>query len=453
MKLMNKVILGSIVIYCVFIQSSFATTGKVNTTAVRIREENNTNANILTNIYENDEVEILEETGDWYKIQYKTYTGYVKKDYINQINNSDNSNNTSTNTNTSTNANTNTNMNTNTNTNTDNHSGSANTNNDYTTKGTLKMTSQLRMLPSYFSTQTEEISQGAEVTILTEMNHWVQITDGVVSGWLLKTKIADAMAPVIIDNEETTATDTEKNTAQENVANRIENQTINPQENTSHSANNETVAQEVTSQTTGKINVETARVRASASTSAEAVNVLDYGDEVTISAEEGDWYKISSGNITGYVSKKLVTITNNKEDDNITSRSLSQDRGINGNSVVEFAKQYLGYAYILGGKTPATGFDCSGFTQYVFAHFEYQLANTASDQTNVGREIAREDLKEGDLILFYDEGKTKIGHTGIYIGNGDFIHAANPKRGVVIDNVNSNSYYNERYVTARRIIE
>ena len=67
--------------------------------------------------------------------------------------------------------------------------------------------------------------------------------------------------------------------------------------------------------------------------------------------------------------------------------------------------------------------------------------------------MSRNDLRPGDLILFYDEAKTKIGHTGIYISNGDFIHSANPQRGVVIDNINTNSYYNERYIVAKRIVE
>lgn len=108
---------------------------------------------------------------------------------------------------------------------------------------------------------------------------------------------------------------------------------------------------------------------------------------------------------------------------------------------------------MVGGKTPTSGFDCSGFTKYVFSNFGFSLGSTAASQTNLGTEILRENLQVGDLILFYNEGKTSIGHTGIYIGNGDFIHAANPKRGVVIDNLNTNSYYNERFVSARRIVE
>ena len=113
----------------------------------------------------------------------------------------------------------------------------------------------------------------------------------------------------------------------------------------------------------------------------------------------------------------------------------------------------MNYKYVSGGKTPESGFDCSGFTKYVYKNFGYNLANVAADQISVGIEVSKEDLKPGDLILFYNDSKTKIGHTGIYVGNGDFIHAANAKRGVVYDNINTVSYYNERYVTARRIVQ
>ena len=103
--------------------------------------------------------------------------------------------------------------------------------------------------------------------------------------------------------------------------------------------------------------------------------------------------------------------------------------------------------------SPETGFDCSGFTKYVFKNFGYTLGSVAADQTSIGKEISKEELEVGDLILFYDEAKTKIGHVGIYLGADEFIHAANATRGVVIDGLSSNSYYNTRFVTARRIVE
>ena len=104
-----------------------------------------------------------------------------------------------------------------------------------------------------------------------------------------------------------------------------------------------------------------------------------------------------------------------------------------------------------GASSPEKGFDCSGFTRYVFGHFGFTLGQVAASQTSLGSVVERENLQTGDLLLFYDDGKTKIGHCGIYIGGGDFIHSANAQRGVVIDNLNTNSYYSQRFVTARRI--
>ncbi len=106
-----------------------------------------------------------------------------------------------------------------------------------------------------------------------------------------------------------------------------------------------------------------------------------------------------------------------------------------------------------GCSTPEKGFDCSGFTRYVFGHFGFTLGQVAADQTSLGDVVERANLQIGDLILFYNDGKSKIGHCGIYMGSGDFIHSANPQRGVVTDNLNTNSYYSERFVTARRIVK
>ncbi len=95
----------------------------------------------------------------------------------------------------------------------------------------------------------------------------------------------------------------------------------------------------------------------------------------------------------------------------------------------------------------------AGFTKYVYRNFGYTLGTIASAQTTVGIDVtSMTDLKVGDLILFQNEEKTKIGHTGVYLGNGEFIHAANPDRGVVIDNLNTSTYYNTRFVIAKRIV-
>lgn len=96
--------------------------------------------------------------------------------------------------------------------------------------------------------------------------------------------------------------------------------------------------------------------------------------------------------------------------------------------LLAFATKYLGTPYLWGGEDPSKGFDCSGFTQYVFAHFGIQIHRTTYDQINDGASISKEDLEPGDLVFF---GTTEDPHhVGIYLGNNYFIHA--PRTGDVI---------------------
>ncbi|MGI6563906.1 MAG: peptidoglycan-binding protein [Clostridia bacterium] len=126
--------------------------------------------------------------------------------------------------------------------------------------------------------------------------------------------------------------------------------------------------------------------------------------------------------------------------------------GSTGEAIVAYAKQFLGVPYVYGGNGP-NSFDCSGFTRYVYAHFNITLPRVAADQRAVGYEVSRSELRPGDLILFTSPGSgSGIGHVGIYIGNGEFIHASSGSAmSVCISSLNS-SYYTNRYVTARRIV-
>lgn len=459
MKFIKKISLIFCISIILLIGTAFAETGKINVSATRLREKNNTDSNILTNIYKDDTVEILEEAGDWYKVKYDGKTGYVKKEYVTASKNQ---------TNTATNNENEVSENTVNSINANEKPNSAETPNNIT-----NLLVNLRSIPSMTSRVFAQINVSQNLTELNELGNWVQVTDGNTTGWILKSKmtIPESNPPVQSSNFTNTLLD---NTIANMVVENNTNTNTNTQTNTSKPTN--TVSDNNTSNEkdinkTGIINVETAKVREKASSTAKVIDFLDYNDKVTIVAEDGEWYKITSPK-SGYVNKKLVTIS----DDTLTSRSLTEERKVitdettvnqetndslnqvftnfnNGNKVADYAKQYLGYSYVVGGKTPESGFDCSGFTRYVYLNFGYNLGNTAASQTNIGVEISREDMQVGDLILFYNEGKTSIGHTGVYIGNGEFVHAANPDRGVVTDNINSNSYYNERFVSARRIVE
>lgn len=133
----------------------------------------------------------------------------------------------------------------------------------------------------------------------------------------------------------------------------------------------------------------------------------------------------------------------------ITYEPASNSNGIVGEQIVSYAKQFLGTRYISGGKTP-NGFDCSGFTSYVYKHFGYTLNSNSAGQAQNGVKVEKANLQLGDLVLF-SQGSKAIGHVGIYIGGNQFIHASNPSDGVKITSL-SNSYYVQRYVTARRIL-
>lgn len=115
--------------------------------------------------------------------------------------------------------------------------------------------------------------------------------------------------------------------------------------------------------------------------------------------------------------------------------------------ILDIANQYIGVPYVFGGSTPS-GFDCSGFTRYVYSAAGIDLPRSADEQYGVGYSVSMSNLQPGDLVFFstYDSG---ISHVGIYIGNHQFINASSD--GVSVSDMDS-SYWAARYVGAKRVM-
>lgn len=129
----------------------------------------------------------------------------------------------------------------------------------------------------------------------------------------------------------------------------------------------------------------------------------------------------------------------------LTNRGTSASATVS--SIIATAKKYMGVPYVWGGESPS-GFDCSGFMQYVLGKNGISLPRTASLQYQEGTPISKANLKAGDLV-FFSTYKAGASHVGIYLGNGDFIHASS-SNGVTISDLSS-TYYASRYIGARRM--
>ncbi|HWE81208.1 MAG TPA: C40 family peptidase [Gaiellaceae bacterium] len=116
-----------------------------------------------------------------------------------------------------------------------------------------------------------------------------------------------------------------------------------------------------------------------------------------------------------------------------------------GDRAVRFARKLLGTPYRWGGDSPSTGFDCSGFVRFVYAHFGVELPHSSYGDFDLGKRVGRGALKPGDLVFF--DG---VGHVGMYIGNDRFIHAPHSGTDVQVTSL-SESWYQASYDGARRL--
>lgn len=444
-----------------------ATTGKINTETARLREKPNTTSTILEQLNENDEVEILEEEDNWYKVKANVngqkITGYVSAKLVD----AEKTTSTTVKDNTTDNKTTETTPEVTVNTEPEKEepltdidvSDDIKENKEYD----LQQEAEVKILPIMSSNTKCKLS--GKVKTVTILNDWCKIECDTSCGWI-RTNVLKKLVKMEEDATETSASTTNDTTS----------------ENSTNNSNNTTSVKELNK--TGYVKVEGLTVRKGPSTSTEAINGLSKNDKVDIIGETDGWYQIKLKGEVGYVSAKYIsdtkvtettsrsgsTIRNaeeqekteeveetnteteeTEETDETDTNTVSSSTGISGAEVVEYAKQYLGYKYVAGGSSPSIGFDCSGFTTYVYKHFGISLNRSSRDQIKNGVAVSKNNLQPGDILIFNGSSNTSIGHVGIYVGGNDFIHAANSREGVIITSLSS-SYYQKRYVGARRVI-
>ena len=119
-------------------------------------------------------------------------------------------------------------------------------------------------------------------------------------------------------------------------------------------------------------------------------------------------------------------------------------------SLINNAMQLIGVRYRWGGNTPQSGLDCSGFVRYVFNDtFGFLLPRKSAQMSKVGLEIAKEELRPGDLV-FFNTMRHAFSHVGIYVGDNKFIHAPSRGKSIRVDDM-TKTYWDKRYNGARRL--
>ena len=194
----------------------------------------------------------------------------------------------------------------------------------------------------------------------------------------------------------------------------------------------------------GMVLATTLNVRSGAGTSYSKVGTLRVGQTVTLLGKTGDWYKISTDKLSGYVAAQYITSL-----EDMTSSPV-------GTAAAAMAVSLLGSRYVYGSAGPSA-FDCSGLSYYIYKQLGYTLQRGSSGQyNNNGTFVSLSQAEPGDLIFFFDPrfdgsgGRLPTTHMGIYVGNGQFIHASTTTYRVQYDNVYG-SYYTPYIVGVKRI--
>jgi cell wall-associated NlpC family hydrolase len=233
-----------------------------------------------------------------------------------------------------------------------------------------------------------------------------------------------------------------------------------------------------------EINKDRINIRTAPSMDAKRITLVDRWTKVQVLGRQGDWSRIrlQSGTVGWVLSQYLSPTKPPQTRNEVAKRTTNQNATRTARAsasrqaktksqptaskppttadasavadgqpaVVRRALGYLGTRYRYGA-SGARGFDCSGFTSYIYRQHGISLPHNSAAQYRVGKPVSRSELRPGDLVFFRTRG-SRISHVGIYIGNGKFVHASSARGRVRVDTLTS-GYYHQRYVGARRITQ
>ncbi len=212
---------------------------------------------------------------------------------------------------------------------------------------------------------------------------------------------------------------------------------------TAHMQSGSTHAKEATIGRVGVIVAAKAEIKPGPSPSKRNLYVCPKDTYLAILGQNGDWYGVlMSDSSTGWIEKSKVNLL----DYQAVGKTTPQSSGL-GPKIVNTALKYLGIRYRWGGYS-LSGIDCSGFVKAIFASHGVQLPRVARDQASVGSQVSFKELQAGDRLYFSCKGR-KIDHTGVYMGNGYFIHSSISRGGVAVDSIYKPLFINS-LVVARR---
>lgn len=425
-----------VTVFCIKVNAT--TTGVVTEITVNVREKASIDSDVVMFVTQDDKVEILEKTGDWYKIKYNNKEGYVYADFVKvdkEVKTTENET-------------------------TDKILESEDEELTKTIEAQLSLPKNtgIKIAPNIASNIIYTTTSDINIDVLEQINGWSYINVNNIRGWVRTNQIKEVTDDITTVEEKT------------ETKNKI-----------------------------AYVKYDNVNLRKEPSTDSNVVQKLKINTEVTIIEEvDSVWNKVKVDGATGYISKELLATEKQEEAKTTTTETTTTSRdgelaqreevktttvakdeelakkeeekttptnkekeefasatsSTKGQDIVAYAKQYLGYNYVYGGASPKKGFDCSGFTSYVYKHFGYSLSRSSVGQASNGVKVSKENLQPGDLIIYKNTLLTKIGHVGIYIGDNKMIHASEPGVGVIITDIDSKAHnYPQRFVMGRRIIK